>query len=791
MNHSTLLDIATGKSAGSRKWTNTKMEWSAFVAKLSIEHKTNETYAEFIDSTKAEQGKIKDVGGYFGGYLRGSRRSIGSVISRQLLTLDIDFPEEFFWEDFQMSYGVAAFIHSTHKHSEENPRLRLIIPLDREVTPEEYVAIARRVAGDLGIEQFDDTTFEVNRLMFWQSTSKDATYFFEEQKGDRLAVDETLALYRDWKDTSLWPVSIRVKEIINTSSKKQVDPETKDGIIGTFCRTYSIHTAIETFLSEEYLATTDGRYSYSKGSTSNGLVTYDDKFAYSHHGTDPCSGKLVNAFDIVRVHKFGHLDSGKTNKISMDEMTKLILTDKSVKNTIAREKLEGAKFDFVEEIDTQSVGEEEEDLSWAEELEITKQGKYVASSKNIDLVLKNDVHLKDVFKRNEFDLLHYISRTTTWRKLSEPESIRDVDMAGLRNFFGKKYGIKDPSTIKDSMVLAAEVASFHPVTEYLSSLKWDGIGRIDSLLPDYFGVEDNVYTREAMRKTLLGAVARVFKPGAKFDLVLTLVGPEGTFKSTFFRYLGKSWFSDTLTTVTGVQAFEQIQGVWIIEIGEMAAMSGVQKERVKHFISKASDKYRGAFKEVSEKRDRQCIFVATTNTDDFLIDTHGNRRFLPVIVRPEHVKKRVVSKDGGFLNEIDQVWAEAMHYHNKKESIYLSKEANSLANAKRKQHAETDGREGLIGAYLETKLPVSWEDMGLESRKNFFEFGEKDGGVDLKQFVCVAEIWCECLGREKKDMSRTNTREVNAILKGLPNWEYVQSTKNFPLYGKQKYYRRK
>jgi hypothetical protein len=161
------LDIATGHGAVSKVWKNKKTNWSNLVTRLSDAIVTGESYKEFINASKQEQGKIKDVGGFVGGYLRNGRRSPSNVVYRQILTLDIDFAHLQFWDDFTLQFDYGAVLHGTHKHSDASPRYRLIIPLNREAKPDEYVAVARQIAGILGIELFDNTTFETNRLMFW------------------------------------------------------------------------------------------------------------------------------------------------------------------------------------------------------------------------------------------------------------------------------------------------------------------------------------------------------------------------------------------------------------------------------------------------------------------------------------------------------------------------------------------------------------------------------------------------------------------------------------------------
>lgn len=779
------INIAIGASVRTRIWKNKTIFWSKFVEQLRTPVVTNETYKEFLECSKTDQGSIKDVGGYVGAYLRNGKRSPENIVNRQLLTLDIDYAGSDFWDNYTFMYGNAAAIHSTHKHSSEKPRLRLLIPLDREVTRDEYVAVARKIAGTLDIEVFDNTTFETNRLMFWPSHSKDSEYYFEFQDGPWLNVDNILNSYIDWKDSSLWPTTSKIIDEVNKAVKKLEDPESKKGVIGVFCRTYDIYTVIDQFLDDVYQATTEGRYTYLNGSTANGLVIYEDKFAFSHHNTDPCSGKLVNAFDIVRIHKFGYLDSGKTDVKSRKAMIEFIIQDPELKSKLAKENLEKAKYEFsqIEEI------KEDIDLDWAKELEVDAKGKYLTNSINTDLILSSDIYLKENFAYNEFDRNIYVLDSVPWRKINEPEPLRNVDKAGLRNYFSRVYGIKGKETLNDSFDLAAEKEAYHPVRDYLEGLRWDGKNRIDDLLIDYFGAEDNVYTREAIRKMLTGAVARIYEPGTKFDLVLTLVSEEGVGKSTFIRKLGQQWFSDSLMTVKGKEALEQIQGCWLIEMAELSALKKAEIESVKHFITKQVDEFRKAYGEVKEVYKRQCVFFGTTNDSSFLKSSTGNRRFMPLDVRTEHIKKSVFSKE--FDSSINQIWAEAKELYKKGEKLYLSKEANKIANAERINHLEIDPNTGIVEDFLNTKLPENWSKMDIWGRQAYFENNDsKEEGFE-REFVCIAEIWAECFCKAKEDLQQSNTRRLNDILRNLQDWEYVKSTKNFGIYGKQRYYRRK
>lgn len=785
------LSIAVGLNVSSKIWKNTKITWSNLVQKLATPVVTAETYKRFINATKEEQSKIKDVGGFVGGFLTNGKREKTNVLYRQLITLDIDFSHENFWWDFTMLFDCAAVIHSTHKSCPEKPRHRLIIPLDREVSQEEYQAIARKVAGDLNIDLFDQSTFDVNRLMFWPSVSSDIEYYFEFQDGPFLEADYILGLYDDWHDTSEWPTATDSTDVIMQAIKKQEDPEDKKGIIGVFCRTYTIQEAIETFLSDVYTPAGEGRYTYIKGSTAAGLIIYEDKFAYSHHGTDPAGGRLCNAFDLVRIHKFGHLDTGKEkedkDKKSFKAMEEFASKDANTKKHIAEEKFAEAKFEFAEEAKAEVP--EEYDTSWTEELDANTKGEYDNSANNLNIIIQHDQFLKDVFKLNIFDNKRYVTRSLPWRKVDTVEPLRDVDYSGVRNYIECVYGIVSSQKVDDALALEFEKKKFHPIREYICAQKWDRTERINTLLIDYFGADDNLYTRAAIRKMLVAAVARVFEPGVKFDTALILVGEQGTYKSTFVKKLGMEWFSDTFTTVQGKESFEQIQGAWLIEMAELSGLKKAEVESIKHYISKREDMFRPAYGRTVETYKRQCVFFGTTNNKDFLRDPTGNRRFMPIDVRPEYATKSV--NDDLTQDEVNQIWAEAYQLYLAKEPLYLVGDEDIIAKIEQHKHSEMDERKGIIEEYLNTKFPEDWDKMDLYDRRRWLEDPLSKNGTIQKDFVCVAEVWCECLGKEKNDMSRYNTRDINEILRSLPEWEAITSTKNFSLYGKQKYYKRK
>ena len=604
------VTISVGASRRSTSWQNKELLWSELVSRLNIPTRTQETQSEYVSMPRAKRDEVKDVGGFVGGTLKGGRRKAEAIISRRLLTLDIDSVPmgDDPWPTVEIIFGCAAVLYSTHSHTKKDQRLRLVIPLSRQVSPDEYAAVSRRVAGDIGIDMCDDTTYEAHRLMYWPSTPIDAEYRYELCDGPWLDVDEQLKRYTDWRDTTQWPVSSRKAGIMQRLAKKQGDPTEKPGVVGAFCRVYPIEEAIELFLSDVYEPSVmEGRYNYIPADSSAGVVVYENgKFAFSHHATDPICGKLCNSFDLVRLHMFGDQDDGispgtPTNRLpSYTAMSELAVDDANVRQELAAKRL----------ADVAEAFDEDEDTDWLQQLSVSAKGKIESTIDNALVILLHDPALRGKYYFDEFRERPVVCEDLPWQQLAHRPSDcwTDSDDAGLRRHLEKRYEIDSAVKIRDAVELAMLKTQRHPVREYLNSLEWDGVKRADTVFIDYLGATDNVYTREVTRKALLGAVARIMRPGCKHDHILTLVGPQGCRKSTTLAKLGKAWFSDSLYTLSGKDAYEQLQGYWIIEMAEMAATRKAELEQIKQFISKQSDSYRAAYARRTQEHPRQCAF---------------------------------------------------------------------------------------------------------------------------------------------------------------------------------------
>lgn len=796
LNNDFSIDLATAHSRIAKKWRNRHWLWSELLQRCSETKRTGETAAEYARMSKEEQSNVKDVGGFVGGYLSGGIRKNANVMYRTVATLDIDYGTVNVWDDFTMAFGFAAMIYSTHKHSSKTPRYRLVFPLSRQVSPAEYEPLCRKIAAEIGIDLFDDTTYELPRLFYWPSTSKDADFVFDYQDGPACDVDAILSQYVDYKDVSAWPLSSREGDVIAHEIKKQGDPTEKPGVIGAFCRAYSIEDAIDTFLSDKYEKTGhDGRYTYKLGSVAGGLVCYEGKFAYSHHETDPASKQLCNAFDLCRVHLFGAQDEGSraldvTRKPSYAAMQEFAAKDKAVKLLMARERAQAAADDFDGLDDAELPGDYNDE--WKAELEYTKSGKLLCNIANIILILENDPALAGHIVHDLFTGMDSAKDGLPWNKSANQWT--DTDDANLRVWLEKHYDITGKEKIADALTAVLTRHSYHPIRDYLSGLTWDGVPRLDRIIIDYMGAEDSELNRAMSRKHFVAAVARVFNPGCKYDYCLIMSGAEGIGKSTLLRVMGGRWFNDSITTLEGKEGMEQLRRAWVVELGELSGIKRSDVEQVKAHLSKQVDIYRAAYARRVLEHPRQCVFCGTTNEALFLKGDTGNRRFWVIPVVAELRKYKDWSE--AIRRDRDQLWAEAVHYYKQGEPLYLSEELE--AQAKQRQQDFNDDNDdpivAMLDKYLNTLLPVNWDTMDIQARRSYLRDPDplQAEGTVKRDKVCAAEFICEQLGKDMADKDyKYLCRRVSKMIGDRPEWERVSSTKHAAkLYGTQRGFRR-
>jgi predicted P-loop ATPase len=609
--------------------------------------------------------------------------------------------------------------------------------------------------------------------MYWPTTPSNGEYVYKRFDGEWLDPDEYLTVHPSWRDCAQLPTSSRESMVISHEMKHQQDPMAKNGTVGAFCRTYSAQDSIETFLSDIYAPSAlIGRYDFIPADSTAGVVVYDGKWVYSHHASDPASGKLLNSFDLVRVHKFGDLD----DKESFKAMCEFAIKDEKVKLLITEERIATAEKDFSTESD------------WKVELEREKNGTLKNTLGNLLIILNNDENIIGI--RYNCLANQIYGENLPWERPHAPW--RDADTAQLVAYIDSHYGTFSARNFELALTKAADDRAYHPIREYLNNLpEWDKIPRVDTLLIDYLGSEDTPYTRAVTRKTLVAAVARILKPGTKHDSILVLNGKQGIGKSTLFSRLGRQWYSDSLSIsdMKDKTAPEKLQGYWILELGELAGIRKMDAETVKSFITRVDDKYRPSYGRAVESHPRQCVIVGTTNSDGgFLRDITGNRRFWPVRVTGNSLHH------AWDLSEIDQIWAETLAKYVEGEELFLKGDIATAAVAEQRTAMENDDREGLVAEYLNSLLPEDWDAMDLYQRRNFLsgnEFGgESRVGTVRRNQVCVMEIWCECFTKPRESIKKSDSYEIEGILNRLGGWAKYDCNKTgkkaLPMYGVQR-----
>ncbi len=766
------LAIAYGNNRQAKTWVNKTIQFDDLKERLKTTIRTTESAEEYAKMSRAQRDTAKDHGGFVAGVLKGGRRKIDTVEVRSMLALDGDRINRAFLDNYETICPYTSALYTTHSSTDDNPRVRLVVPLTRDVTPEEFVAVSRYLADMLGIDYFDECSYQPNQLMYWPSTPTNGTFVYKETDGGWLDPDDILSKHPEWTDPTRLPTSSRESKANTVAQRKVQDPLAKEGVVGLFNRAYyPITKVLEAFLSDVYEPTdSENRWHLITSGSMAGVEIKEDKFIYSHHAKDPAYLKLCNAFDIVRTHRFGDMD----DKASYKAMCDFAMQQDNVKMLAAAEKMADAQTDFTDG----------EDSDWMKKLQYEPRSTVLKNNlHNITLILQNDPLLQNIVFNQQLDGME-IRGAVPWQHPSK--YWRDADDAQLISYVDSHYGTFSQRNYQIAVTKVSDDRSYHPIREYLDALpEWDKVPRVDTLLIDYLGAEDNAYVRAVTRKTLCAAVRRVQEPGVKFDTMLVLNGPQGIGKSTLISRLAGEWFSDSLNLgdTKDKTAAEKLQGYWILEIGELAGLRKAEVETLRSFLSRQNDIYRAAFGRRATPHPRQCIFFGTTNAESgYLRDTTGNRRFWPV-----------KTPGGGSKHswditaeEIEQIWAEVLVYVKAGEKLHLTADIESLAKEEQREALESDEREGLVRDFLETLLPENWDSMDLFERRSFLSGVSNIGakGTVRRTRVCNMEIWCELFGKDQGNLGRAESNTLAAMLTKL-GWIRQEKKERVKLYGPQ------
>ena len=770
------LKIAYGNSRQAKFWSNKTIRFDELCDKLKHPIRTSETAEEYPKLPKGQRDDIKDKGGFVAGHLRDNRRQANKVVCRSMLVYDLDSILAEFLTGIHGHIHHKGCIYTTHSHTPENPRARMVIPVTRDMTPDEFNAVARYYAADNGfIDMLDPCSFAPQQLMYWPTCPSNGVYLCEVIEGDWLDPDTVLVEHPNWQDCSLLPTTPKESKATEHKVKEQKDPLEKEGIVGAFCRAYyPIELAISEFLSDVYAPTADasGRYDFIPGEGSAGVVIYDDKFVYSHHATDPAGGRLCNAFELVRTHRFGDLEDKK----SYNEMCEFAMSLDKVKLLVLEEKQKKASEEF-------NDGED-----WRTQLRYMPRSKCLENSVwNLMLILNNDPDFANM-AFNEFVGRIQITGDVPWSRPKTNKFWRDADTAQLKALIDIHYETFSSRNHDVAFTKVVEDRHFHPLRERLDALPdWDGVPRLETLYIDYLGAKDSKYIRAVTRKPFVAAVARIYTPGIKFDSIAVLVGPQGCGKSTIIARMGREYYSDSLNLMDmkDKAGAEKLQGYWILELGELAGMKKADIELVKAFASRTDDIYRPSYGRTVESHPRQCVILGTTNSESgFLRDITGNRRFWPINVTGESKKKAWDLTD----EEVLQLWAEAKYLYRHGETLTLNSEENAEAIEEQIDAMETDERQGMVEEYLDTLLPENWSSLDLYERRNFLTDNTAAKGTVARETVSNAEIWCECFCRNLSDLKPADSYAIAALMTKVGGWKRTGKIRRQPVYGRQRLY---
>jgi len=854
------MQVAFAKNRYVTRWKSSDIDWPSFLDYALRDRVINATRAEYdalknkANKTKEEIrassdkiAKLKDGESFLPVTINGPRKS-HQIVDRFMITLDIEHIDQntatSIVETLQ-TQNYQWLAHTTASHTAESPRLRIIVPLARGVDARlEYGALSRTLAKVIHnkMNVYDDTTFQPERLMYLPAHLIDEQVLVWQAQQDIPILDPDLLLQWAQQNAGLvlgdfrtYPISDRVKLVPErTDFKRAGVPIEKSGIVGAFNRCYDIPQAIDEFLSDQYIAVEgyggapSGRYTYVDGDGFGGLTLYSDdaghdkQFAYSHHSTDPAGQRLVNAFDLVRLHLFGDQDARQkedtpVHKLNSHKlMEEYAMNMQHVQDDMREHKLSSinafaGEDIFVDETERPQKQEETSNISdislqkvtkhdkkdenvvnsWQQELQLTSKGKYKETIDNYVLLLTHLPPLKAALWHNEFDGGDYARGALPWNATTTERPWTDGDDSALRHYLEKNFELMGASRLKDAMRIVSMFRTYHPVREYMQDIAdktvWDGQERAAYLVRDFLGSEGTEIEQAFVMKWLVASVRRLYNPGYKFDNMIVLIGPQGYGKSSLFRFLlgNDEWFTDSLDKISGREGAEAIQGIQFGEFAEMETLNKSEIGQVKMFLSKSTDRYRAAYAARVEPARRQIVFYGTTNEHEFLNDPSGGRRFWAIEVTKQQAVldmrdelrgdkrdkngQRIIGR--GDTEYKRQVWSEVLIKAADNFSTELNTRENREAKVIQERHRQHDARQSQIEAFVFKKLPQNWETLPILARRNYLENGVKTGDAPLtyqRRYITAAEVWVELFGNELSKIMPRDKRAINNILATIP-----------------------
>lgn len=759
-----LYNFATARNGKTKKWQHKEFSFREIIKYLKKERVIDLTEQAFHELDNTERADIKNGNpAFIGGFFEGRRTSV-TMQTRSIIALDIDkkFPSNFakyMREHSDFPYYIYESISSTAKHR----KYRVLFFLSEDIDADYYEPMARRIARMLKIIDFvDQTCYRKTQLMyapvFCANVEEPLNRFVGDKEAPNVSNEEILSTFNNILDITEWDSAKDEGALRQQNRMTLKDPREKEGVIGAFCQFVGdIPNAIDMY-GLPYKQESQDRFSYTGGTSSNGFVVYDaGQWGYSNHDTDPAAegGHDLNAFDLVRIHKFGDRDRSDGYKDPTRAPSYKLFVDELMNDDEFVEVLNQRRSDsIIESIldDFEDIGEPEDGevnesiisetkraknrivingVSYRKNpakdkklgkkvrsfetklVKSSENGTVINSKSNVYRAVREHPLLKDRILFDNFTRRLMFVGVRPWRA-TEGDTWNENDDFMLAAFL-ENHDLKVPvDTVRSAsqQISMEKEHQFNSLANFFNHLlpAWDGVERVGTLFHDAFNAEDNEVNAMIAKKTLLGGLERALNDRpSEVKAVPVLQGPQSVGKSTFWRLLSinREWFTDSKIDIGKKDGLSILGGSFIIEFGEFASIKRADRDEVKQFLSSSYDKYRPSFGKTEKMFVRHNIFVGSVNDEEFLNDPTGNTRYKVVHCPGD---KTGASRVLELMTEdyVLQLWAEAMQMRQNGETHLYMAEEDAKTEAVAKRHTKAGAFDELIQAYVCANKPLDW-----------------------------------------------------------------------------------
>jgi len=400
------------------------------------------------------------------------------------------------------------------------------------------------------------------------------------------------------------------------------------------------------------------------------------------------------------------------------------------------------------------------------------------SPNNVLLSFKADDQLSIYLKHNEFSQEHELTKdirigNTFFKKGELPSNFDSVVKVYFESVLGVAFSNQ---AMLDGMETFFSERSYNPVMEYMerAASNWDGRKRINQMLQVYLGAEDIDLVSKIAEMWLVGAVAKVYEPYAKFDYVLDLIGGQGVGKTSLLQKLGGEWYTDAVTDFANKDNYDIMLKALIVNDDEMVASNRMSFAETKAFISKTSLRFRKPYMKRTEEFAKNFVLARTTNQKEYLKDKTGERRFLSVMADISRQKKHPMEIEP---ETVEQIWGEAVTIYKAGADLMFDKETEERLEIYREKFMYRDEVELQVLEYLEMPIPDNWSSWSIQQQhqytsKYFDNSSEFEAGSKKLEKVSTREMMYNLFMRNSNDKKLST--KINMIMDNHPGWEKGQ-----------------